>query len=709
MRILSVTIQHEPDVVLARQRARQVAGLLGFDAQDQTRIATAVSEIARNAFVYAGGGKVEFQLEGKTAPQLFLISIRDQGPGIAALRSILDGEYHSKTGMGLGLIGARRLMDQFAIETTPGQGTTVHLKKLLPPQAPLMTAKGLTGVADALAQQRSNDPLAEVQQQNQELLYSLEKLRTREEELLQLNRELEDTNRGVVALYAELDERADHLRRADELKTRFLSNMSHEFRTPVNSILSLSRLLLDRTDGDLTLEQEKQVTFICKAADTLSDLINDLLDIAKIEAGKTTIRPAEFAVAELFSTLRGMLRPLLLNSAVSLVFEEPEDIPTLSTDESKVSQILRNFLSNALKFTERGEVRVSATLSPKGDAVIFAVADTGIGIAPEDQEIIFQEFIQVENPLQKRVKGTGLGLPLCRKLAELLGGSVSLQSTLGIGSIFSVTIPLRYRAPRGTVVEAETQWDLDPTRIPVLVVEDEAETQFIYEKFFQGSRFQAIPARSIREAQQAMLTIRPCAIILDILLSGKDAWTFLSRVKAEEQTRDIPILVITTVEDQQKGLALGADIYGIKPVERLWLLGELTRLAGQPRLPLVLIIDDEEISRYVFKQVLAGTPCVIAEATTGLEGLRRAREERPQIIFLDLNMPEMDGYQLLAHLKADPATKDIPVVISTAKVLSEEELTQLAASTAAILPKSALSRGMVTKTMTAVLNPKLEE
>jgi signal transduction histidine kinase/CheY-like chemotaxis protein len=702
MRILSMTIQNEPDVVLTRQRAREIAGLLGFSIQEQTHIATAVSEIARNAFMYAGGGKVEFLLEGETVPQIMLISISDRGPGIPALQAIFAGAYQSKTGMGFGITGARRLMDQLEIETKPGQGTTVHLKKLVSRQTPLMTAERVTQIAGELAQRHSSDPFAEIQQQNQELLRILEELRARQEDLLRLNRELEDTNRGVMALYAELDEKADHLRRADELKTRFLSNMSHEFRTPVNSILALSRLLLDRNDGDLTPEQEKQATFIRKAADTLSDLINDLLDIAKIEAGKVTIWPTDFAVSELFSTLRGMLRPLLLNNAVNLVFEEPENIPTLYTDDSKVSQILRNFLSNALKFTELGEVRVSASLMANGEAVVFSVADTGIGIAPEDQETIFHEFTQLEHPLQKRVKGTGLGLPLCKKLAELLGGSVSVQSTLGVGSTFSTTIPLHYQTPPSYIDAVETQWELDPTRLPVLIIEDKVQEQFIYEKFLKGSRFQAIPAYSLREAQQVMLRVRPCAIVLDILLSGRDSWIFLSQIKADETTKDIPILVVTTVVDQRKGLVLGADAYAVKPVGRAWLLEELTRLTGQPQLPLVLIVDDEEISRYVLKQFIIGTSCVISEAETGLEGLRRAREEQPQIIFLDLSMPGLDGYQFLQQLKADPATKDIPVVVSTAKVLNEEEWTQLSATTAAVLPKATLSRETVTKTIKSI-------
>ena len=269
---------------------------------------------------------------------------------------------------------------------------------------------------------------------------ALGELRERQEELLSLNRELEDTNRGVVALYAELDEKADHLRRADEMKSRFLSNMSHEFRTPLNSIRALSRLLLDRVDGDLSIEQEKQVGFISKASDDLTALVDDLLDLAKIEAGKIEVHPIEFSVGNLFSALRGMLRPLLVGDAVKLSFEEPQSTLTLYNDEGKVSQILRNFISNAIKFTEQGEVSVSAQLSEDRQTVRFSVADTGIGIAPEDQGRIFDEFTQLPSPLQGRVKGTGLGLPLCRRLAHLLGGDVSVKSERGVGSVFTAVV-----------------------------------------------------------------------------------------------------------------------------------------------------------------------------------------------------------------------------------------------------------------------------
>ena len=285
------------------------------------------------------------------------------------------------------------------------------------------------------------DPVEEIGKQNQEILLQMDELRSRQEDLERLNQELQDTNRGVVALYAELDERADHLRRADELKSRFLSNMSHEFRTPLNSILALSRLLLARTDGELTAEQETQVRFIRKAAENLTELVDDLLDLAKVEAGKTVVAPSTFTAASCSARCAACCGRCWSAMPSRWCSRSRSDVPPLDTDEGKVSQILRNFISNAIKFTERGEVRVSATADPVADTVSFHVRDTGIGIAPADLEVIFQEFGQVAHRLQGRVKGTGLGLPLSRKLAELLGGRITVDSEPGRGSTFSVTVP----------------------------------------------------------------------------------------------------------------------------------------------------------------------------------------------------------------------------------------------------------------------------
>jgi signal transduction histidine kinase/DNA-binding response OmpR family regulator len=696
--LISLFVRHERDVVAARQRARQIAARLGFEGQDQTRIATAVSEIARNAFMYAGGGKVEISVEGRHAPQLLVVRVSDRGPGIRDLDVVLSGRYRSSTGMGVGMLGARRMVDQFEVTSRPGAGATVTLGKLFPRRAPEVGAAGLAALADALAREAPQGALEEVRQQNQEMLRTLEELRQRQEDLSRLNAELQDTNRGVLALYAELDEKADTLRRADEMKSRFLSNMSHEFRTPLNSMLALSRLLMEDVERPLSAEQKRQVGYIRQAAEDLTELVNDLLDLAKVEAGKIVIRPAEFDVRDLFAALRGMLRPLLLNDQVNLVFEEPEGLPTMHTDEGKVSQILRNLLSNALKFTERGEIRVSARpagLGPAGPLIAFSVADTGIGIAAGDQQRIFEEFGQLDNPLQRRVRGTGLGLPLVRRLVTLLGGSVSVESTPGAGSTFTTVVPARFAAGSEPVeaAAAESPAPLGPGQVAVLVVEDSAQDLLLYEHYFRGSRFHPVIARTLAEARRLVEQLRPAAMVLDIRLAGEDAWAFIGEVRRRDETRSMPLVVVSSIDDQAKGLALGADAYAIKPVHPAWLLDTLTRLLDRGLDRRVLVIDDDEISRYLVRNHLAGAPFVVSEAGDPMQGLREARVERPDFIVLDLVMPEMSGFDVLERLKDDPATMDIPVVILTSKTLTDEERRRLAPHALRILSKQALAEG----------------
>jgi signal transduction histidine kinase len=572
--IFTLVIQYEQDIVVARQRARQIAGLLGFDAQDQARIATSISEIARNAFTYAGGGKIEFSVDRSSEPTLFRMVVGDQGPGITHLSRILRGQYQSSTGMGHGIVGARRLMDEFTIASSPGQGTTVTMGKRLPATSPIITPAAIANIADQLARRAPDSPIEELRQQNQELLHALEELRARQEELDRLNHELEDTNRGVVALYAELEDKAEQVRMADRMKSRFLSYMGHEFRTPLNAILALSRLLVDPTASPLTEEQAKQLGFIKQAANDLLEMTNDLLDLSKVEAGKAVIQLHVFSVAETFGALRGLLRPLIHNPAVNLIFEEPDDLPPLHTDETKVTQILRNFISNAIKYTERGEIRVSASLAPAGNAIVFAVADTGIGIAPDDQARVFDEFVQVENRLQRRTKGTGLGLPLARRLAELLGGQVSVTSTLGVGSTFSAVIPLAYRG-----------------------------------------------------------------------------------------TGDAPM------PNSQDSHAPSAGPRG-------------------NRTETILIVDDQEVDRYLLKRLLANEPFALVETNSGPTGIRLAREQRPRAIFLDLVMPDLSGFEVLEQLKSDVTTRDIPVIINTARILTDDERRHLHSRAVTILSKA---------------------
>lgn len=569
--ILTTIIDAERDVVLVRRRAWQLAVQLGFDTQERTRIATAVSEIARNTYSYAGNGRVDFSIEGETDP-LLVIVFSDRGPGIARIDEILRGRYVSETGMGLGMIGARRLMDEFSVETARGAGTTIRLAKRIPARTGLLTTQRISEITRALAAAEPLDPVEEVQRQNRELMVMLEELGRRQEELSRLNTELEDTNRGVVALYAELDERAERLRQADEIKSRFLSHMSHEFRTPLSSILALSRLLLDGTDGLLSSEQEKQVNFIRRSAEDLSELVNDLLDLAKVEAGRTDVNIEHFTVDSLFGALRGVMKPLLTSDAVALNFEAPAEPLVMETDESKIAQILRNLISNAIKFTEQGEVRVTARASDDQASVVFTVRDTGIGIGREDLDVIFEEFGQVRSTVQRRVKGTGLGLPLSRRLAELLGGSVSVASAAGRGSEFTVTLPRVYHG--------------EP----------------------------AIP--------------------------GGDA-------------------------------------------------GEGKALCR------VLIVDDEVASRYLLRRLLEDQGCSVVEATCGIEGIELAAAEHPDMILLDLVMPDLYGGEVARRIRQNPESSDIPIYVITSKALSDQDRVELADHAVAVIAKDAVSRDVV--------------
>jgi signal transduction histidine kinase/CheY-like chemotaxis protein len=686
MQVLTLSLHHDQDVVTARQRAAHLAQALGFDLSEQTRIATAVSEIVRNAFRYASLGLVEYSVDLESRPQRLLVRVADHGPGIAALTDVLAGRYRSETGMGIGIQGARRLMDRFSIESSP-EGTTVVLEKFLPSRGGIVAADRMKQLVEDIVRRQPAGLVEEIQRQNQDLLRALDELQRKQQELVRVNRELEDTNRGVVALYAELDEKADHLRRADELKSRFLSNMTHEFRTPVNSIMGLARLLLDdRQQSGTTPEPE--LTYIRDAAAQLSELVNDLLDLAKVEAGKTVVHPAEFHVDTLFGALRGMLRPLLLNQSVALVFQAEEELPTLYTDEAKVSQILRNLISNGLKFTERGEVRVTARTGAASDTILFEVVDTGIGIENRDLSKIFDEFIQLEHRLQRAQRGTGLGLPLSKRLAELLGGTLSVTSQPGVGSTFSLRIPRQYRR----MLAPQFDWIAEEGKIPVLIVEDAADAQYFYDKALRGSSYQVYPARTVRDAETALQTIRPVAVILDIMMGTEEAWDVLLRMKRDERLSKIPVVVISSLAEREKAAALGADVYLPKPIGRQLLVDTLESLQARATPVRVLAIDDDETLRFMIRRCLSVPHYDVREALSGEDGLAMAHADPPDVILLDLLMPGLDGYASLAQLRDADDLRNIPVVVVTSAALDNDARQRLLMQANSLLAKSDMSR-----------------
>jgi len=574
-----------------------------------------------------------------------------------------------------------------AVPTTEG---TVLVGSVIP-QEYVAAARGITETA-----RRLGALTRESERQQLELL-------RRGEELSRLNRDLDDSARGVMALHGEVDEKSDSLRRITEVKSRVVANVSHEFRTPLNAIIGLSKMLLSRTDGDLTAEQEKQLNFILRSSESLVELVNDLLDLSKIEAGKVALRPVRFQVTELFAALRGMFRPLQQANGVVLTFEVSGQVPEVETDEGKISQILKNLISNALKFTEQGSVQVSAANGP-GDCVTFSVTDTGIGIPIADQARIFEEFAQIDNPLQKRVKGTGLGLSLSRRLAEILAGSLTVTSAPGVGSTFTLIVPRVHPEAQEMAGLRQRSAEPQPGRPPILVVEDDRQTLFLYEKYLRTSGFQIVPARTVEEAREALKRIKPAAIVLDIMLEGETSWALLSEMKTQAETRDIPILVVTVTNREQKARALGADEFVIKPLDQKWLTRKLSALARRAGpINRILVVDDDEVARYMVTKLLAGTHYEVIEAADGAEGVRLARERKPQVIFLDFVLPGMTAFDVLDELKLDATTRNIPVIIHTSRSLAENERERLGREASAILPKQNLNREVALNRIREVL------
>ncbi|GEM_PF-319980 len=446
----TININFQEDVVVSRQRARQIAELFRFSPQEQTKIATAVSEITRNVVLYAGSGKAEFFVDTIGSQNFLIIRVTDNGPGIEKLEKIMRGDYYSKRGMGTGISGSKKLMDYFEIETKPGRGTTVTMGKKLPPVfVPL--DEEFEKISKRLRELGPVNPFDEIKMQNLELMKLLE-------EMSEKNRELEDTNRAISSLYAEVNDKAGELERANRLTMEFISYVSHEIRTPLSSIIMLSKSLLNNFPeqkgfGQIANEVVKKIGLIRKSAEELLELANGLLDLTRIEAGKLEVVPVIFDIEELFSTLRGLLKPIAGNKKVELIFEKKGHIPRLYTDLNKLSQILRNLLSNALKFTPEGKVTVTAGYG--GGKVIFTVTDTGKGIRKEDQNEIFKEYFRRNTPKDRGhpapggshalSEGQGLGLPISRKLARLLGGELKLESSvLGKGSSFQLILPVKF-------------------------------------------------------------------------------------------------------------------------------------------------------------------------------------------------------------------------------------------------------------------------
>ena len=439
--LLTLAIQHDQDVVLARKRARQVAEALGFDGQAQTRIATVVSELVRNAHRYAGGGRIDFGVEGDGgAQQLLRIRVSDEGPGIPHLERVLSGEFRSTTGMGKGLLGTRRLSDEFTIESVAGRGTTVEVGKWMPARTAPFTADAAAAFTSRLQRERAGDAFAEVQQQNQELLRTLAELRERQDEIDRLNRALEERSADLATQVVIADEAREAADRASQAKSGFLAMMSHELRTPLGAILGYARLIEMGIAGPVTAQQADYLRRIGQAQAHLLGLIDDVLAFAKLESGQLPLELRPVAVRDVCATVESLTEPQLAEKRIRYRCAMPAETMRVVADGDKVLQILINLVTNAMKFTPAGgEIALSADSDDQ--VVRITVADTGRGVPADKLEAIFEPFVQVERRLRGTSEGVGLGLSISRELARAMGGDLRVRSTFGAGAAFTLTLP----------------------------------------------------------------------------------------------------------------------------------------------------------------------------------------------------------------------------------------------------------------------------
>ena len=497
-------------------------------------------------------------------------------------------------------------------------------------------------------------------------------------------------------LLSELRRANDELAHASAAKSDFLASMSHELRTPLQAVLGFSDLLVEGHDGPL---EESVVSdyagYIHRAGVHLLGLINDVLDLSKVEAGRLDLQYEHVELGALVRQTAQSMRPLADARHIDLRTEEVGSVG-LTADPARLRQIAFNLISNALKFTpDAGRVDISVTENRDTGHVELVVADTGPGIAPEEHDSIFEPFRQGAAGVGKK-EGTGLGLSLTRRLVELHGGHLELESALGAGSRFTVRLPTAISVPSEPAwatadARPATERARESEALAVLVVEDDPTSARLLELYLADAGYRVALAASGEEGLRIAETMRPSAILLDLLLPGMDGWQVLSRLKSNEVTRSIPVLIVSVVDDAQLGLALGAVDYLVKPVSREVVLGALERMGVRRKQvqggPVVLAIDDDPAALDLYDAAMRSGGLTMARADGGVVGLELARELRPRAILLDLLMPDLDGFEVLARLKADALTADIPVIVVTAHELDPADKSCLNGSVLAILDK----------------------
>jgi len=477
---------------------------------------------------------------------------------------------------------------------------------------------------------------------------------------------------------SELQSANQELARANKLKSEFLANVSHELRTPLSAIIGFSQILLDGIDGPVNEEQLQDITQVNKSGQSLLSLINQILDLSKIEAGKMELSLERVELPMLISAVLDSISPLAQEKGLRIDTRFPPGLPAVEGDAARLKQILINLLSNAVKFTDRGRIEVIA--QPSGRMVRIAVKDTGIGISREAQKLIFDEFVQGDGSSTRRHGGTGLGLSIVRKLVEMHGGVITVISEPGMGSTFTFTVPA-WATGQGTATPLQPR----PLRRPnqglpgtaILVVDDDPSVRQLISRHLEQEGWKTVQASNATDALQLARESRPMLITLDIMMPDASGWWVLEKLKEDPQTAGIPVLVVTIVEDQRLVFALGASDYLGKPYDRGALIAKIHRLLPRLEGKRVLVVDDDAEARTMLAKILNEERADVVLATGGDEAMSLIAQAPPDLVLLDLMMPGMSGFEMVARLRAQPAGASIPVMIVSAKELTAEDVLTL--------------------------------
>jgi signal transduction histidine kinase/CheY-like chemotaxis protein len=507
--------------------------------------------------------------------------------------------------------------------------------------------------------------------------------------------QIEEHEKEIQEVNEQLVQSEQRARAATQAKSHFLANMSHELRTPLNAIIGYSEMLQEEAQDSGQESFIPDLKKINRSGRHLLDLINDVLDLSKIEAGKMELYLETFDIPNLLEDVSTTVQLLVQKNSNTLEVRCPANLGAMRADMTKVRQSLFNLLSNASKFTKNGKITLEAAreISPtKADWIVFRVSDTGIGMTTEQQDRVFEAFSQADSATARDFGGTGLGLTITKTFCRMMGGDVALTSEPGKGTTFTIRLPTEVREPKAeSAAASESSAAPNMEGTPVLVVDDDADTRQVLKRFLNRKGFPVECASSGEEGLRLARELHPMAIILDVMMPGMDGWAVLSTLKSEEEVKDIPVVMLTIVDDKNLGYALGATDYLIKPVDRDRLHEILAKFRNVPPPRSALVVDDEEPARKMLTQILEKERWNVVQAENGLEALERIAKERPDLILLDLVMPKMNGYQFLAELRNHDKWRSIPIIVVTAKDMSTEERLALDGYVEKVLPKHALT------------------